>query len=116
MSNLSPAREAALKTLYAVSEDGAYLNIAINDIIGRMNLSDRDAALCTEIVLGVERNRLFLDNIITNLSTIKLKKISPWILNIIRMGIYSLRFLEKIPPSATISECVKLAKRYGHAK
>ncbi|MBQ8003285.1 MAG: 16S rRNA (cytosine(967)-C(5))-methyltransferase RsmB, partial [Clostridia bacterium] len=116
MSNLSPAREAALKTLYAVSEDGAYLNIAINDIIGRMNLSDRDAALCTEIVLGVERNRLFLDNIITNLSTIKLKKISPWILNIIRMGIYSLRFLEKIPPSATINECVKLAKRYGHAK
>lgn len=116
MSNLSPAREAALKTLYAVSEDGAYLNIAINDIIGRMNLSAQDAALCTEIVLGVERNRLFLDNIITNLSTIKLKKISPWILNIIRMGIYSLRFLEKIPPSATINECVKLAKRYGHAK
>lgn len=116
MSNLSPAREAALKTLYAVDKDGAYMNIALNDTIGAFRLSQLDAALCTELVLGVQRNRLYLDNIISNLSSIKLKKISVWILNILRMGIYSLRFLEKIPPSATINECVKLAKRYGHAK
>ena len=115
-NNLSPAREAALKTLYAVEKEGAYLNIALNDIIHEAKLDDRDAALCTELVLGVERNRLFLDNIIENLSTLKLKKISVWILNILRMGIYSLRFLDKIPQSATINECVKLAKRYGHQK
>ena len=116
MSNLSPAREAALKTLYAVDHDGAYMNIALNDIIAASKLSAPDAALCTNIVLGVERNRLFLDNIISNLSSIRLKKISVWILNILRMGIYSLRFMEKIPESATINECVKLAKRYGHQK
>lgn len=116
MSNLSPAREAALKTLYAVDKDGAYMNIALNDIISESRLSVQDAALCTNIVLGVQRNRLFLDNIISNLSSIKLKKISVWILNILRMGIYSLRFMEKIPQSATINECVKLSKRYGHQK
>ncbi|MBR5535927.1 MAG: 16S rRNA (cytosine(967)-C(5))-methyltransferase RsmB [Clostridia bacterium] len=116
MSNLSPAREAALKTLYAVDKLGAYMNIALNDIISEMKLTELDAALCTTLVLGVERNRLFLDNIIANLSTVKIKKISPWILNILRMGIYSVRFMEKIPPSATINECVKLAKRYGHQK
>ncbi len=116
MSNLSPAREAALKTLYAVDKDGAYMNIALNDIMAECKLSPQDAALCTNIVLGVERNRLFLDNIISSLSSIRLKKISVWILNILRMGIYSLRFMEKIPESATINECVKLAKRYGHQK
>lgn len=116
MSKLSPAREAALKTLYAVDKDGAYMNIALNDIIAESHLTSLDAALCTEIVLGVQRNRLFLDNIISNISTVKLKKISVWILNILRMGIYSLRFLDKIPESATINECVKLSKRYGHAK
>lgn len=115
-NNLSPAREAALKTLYAVEKDGAYLNIALNDIIGEFKLDPREAGLCTELVLGVERNRLFLDNIIVHLSTVKLKKISVWILNILRMGIYSLRFLDKIPVSATINECVKLSKRYGHQK
>lgn len=116
MSNLSPAREAALKTLYAVEKDGAYLNIALNDIISECRLSPLDAALCTTLVLGVQRNRLFLDNIISNLSSIRLKKISPWIINILRMGIYSIRFMEKIPESATINECVKLSKRYGHQK
>ncbi len=116
MSSLSKPREAALKTLYAVEKDGAYLNIALNDIIHEFRLDERDASLCTQLVLGVERNRLFLDNIIENLSTVKLKKISVWILNILRMGIYSLRFLDKIPESATINECVKLSKRYGHQK
>ncbi len=116
MSNLSPAREAALKTLYAVDHDGAYMNIALNDIIAECRLSPLDAALCTTLVLGVQRNRLFLDNIISNLSSIRLKKISPWIINILRMGIYSIRFMEKIPESATINECVKLSKRYGHQK
>ncbi len=116
MSNLSPAREAALKTLYAVDKDGAYMNIALNDIIAECRLSSLDAALCTTLVLGVQRNRLFLDNIISNLSSIRLKKISPWIINILRMGIYSIRFMEKIPESATINECVKLSKRYGHQK
>lgn len=114
--NLSKAREAALKTLYAVEKDGAYLNIALNDIIADARLTPLDAGLCTELVLGVERNRLFVDNIIENLSTIKLKKISVWILNILRMGVYSLRFLQRVPHSATINECVKLAKRYGHQK
>lgn len=115
-SNLSPAREAALKTLYAVEKDGAYLNIALNDIIKEARLTHLDAGLCTELVLGVERNRLFIDNIIEHLSSVKLKKISVWILNILRIGIYSLKFLEKIPQSATINECVKLSKRYGHQK
>lgn len=116
MSGLSPAREAALKVLYAVDKNGAYMNIALNDIIEESGLLREDAALCTSIVLGVERNRLFIDNIISNLSLVKLKKISPWILNILRMGIYSVRFLDKIPVSATINECVKLAKRYGHER
>lgn len=114
MAELSKPREAALKTLYAVEKDGAYLNIALAGVIEAAGLDSRDSALCTELVLGVERNRLYLDNIIKNLSTLKLKKISVWILNILRIGVYSMRFLDKIPASATINECVKLAKRYGH--
>lgn len=115
-SNLSLGREAALKVLYAVEKEGAYLNLALLDITEEMKLDSRDAGLCTALVFGVQRNRLFLDNIIENLSTVKLKKISVWILNILRIGIYSMRFMDKIPTSATINECVKLSKRYGHSK
>ena len=114
MGALSKPREAALKTLYAVEKEGAYLNIALMGVIEEFKLDKRDSALCTTLAFGVERNRGYIDNIIKNLSSVKLKKISDWILNILRIGIYSLRFLDKVPPSASINECVNLAKRYGH--
>ena len=44
----------------------------------------------------------------------KIKKISDWIINILRMGVYQIIFLDKIPLSAAVNESVKLAKRYGH--
>ena len=44
-----------------------------------------------------------------------MKKISPWILNILRMGVYQIIFLDKIPKSAAVNESVNLAKRYGHS-
>ncbi len=43
-----------------------------------------------------------------------MKKISTWVLNILRMSIYQILFLDKIPQSAAVNEVVNLAKRYGH--
>lgn len=114
MSGISKAREAALETLCAVENDGAYLNIAIKDIAEKYRLDSRDGALMMLIAYGVERNRRYIDNIIEHLSSVKMKKISDRILNILRIGVYSLRFLDKVPQRATINECVNMAKRYGH--
>jgi 16S rRNA (cytosine967-C5)-methyltransferase len=55
-----------------------------------------------------------LDAIIQKFSNIKLKKISKYILNILRCGIYQMFFLDKIPVAAAVNESVELAKRYGH--
>lgn len=115
MGSLSKPREAALKALYRCEKDGAYLNIALRDILAFSNMEPRDNALATNIAFGVMKNRLFLDNIIINLSSIKIRKLSMWILNILRMGIFELRFLDRIPDSATVNECVRLARRYGHS-
>ena len=115
MSSLSKPREAALKALYRCEKDGAYLNIALRDILASSNMEPRDNALATNIAFGVMKNRLFLDNIIANISSIKLKKLSVWIINILRMGIFELRFLDRIPESATVNESVRLARRYGHS-
>ena len=48
---------------------------------------------------------LTLDEIIKKYSSIKLKKISIWIINILRMGIYQIIFLDKIPKSLVVNEC-----------
>lgn len=114
MAQLSKPREAALKALVSVDKDGAYLNISLRDILSSYNMDSRDNALAMTIAFGVTKNRLFIDNIIENLSSVKIKKMSVWIHNILRIGIYSIHFLDRIPVSATVNECVNLASRYGH--
>lgn len=114
MAGLSKPREAALRALVAVEKDGAYLNIALRDILSASDMDDRDKALSQAIAFGTVKNTVFLDNIIKNLSKIKLNKLSVWIHNILRMGIYCIKFMDRIPDSATVNECVKLARRYGH--
>ena len=112
MVALSKPREAALKALVACDKDGAYLNIALRDILSAGDMDVRDNALATVIAFGVVKNRLFIDNIIENLSTVKLKKLSVWIHNILRIGVYCIKFLDRIPISATVNECVHLSRRY----
>lgn len=114
---IDKTRELALKILYKIDKEQAYSNIVLNEEVkqNRQNLNEKDIGLISEIVYGVTTWRLTLDEIIKKYSKIKLKKISPWILNILRMGIYQIIFLDKIPKSAAVNESVNLAKRYGHA-
>ena len=113
---IDKAREIALKILYKIDVDNAYSNIVLDEMIkqNNNNLNQKDIGLISEIVYGVTTWRLTLDTIIKKYSKIRLKKISPWILNILRMSIYQIVFLDKIPKSAAVNEGVNLSKRYGH--
>ncbi|MBQ7953421.1 MAG: 16S rRNA (cytosine(967)-C(5))-methyltransferase RsmB [Clostridia bacterium] len=108
------ARQLALKVLYEVEKNGAYPGIELKRQLSAYDLSAVDKGFATELVYGVLKNRTRLDFIISKYSKQKLKKISNWIINILRMGVYQIIFLDKIPLSAAVNESVKLAKRYGH--
>lgn len=109
-------REIALKILYKIDKEDAYSNIALDENLkeNKKILNEKDIGLISEIVYGVTTWKLTLDTIIKKYSKIRLKKISLWIINILRMGIYQIIFLDKIPKSAAVNESVNLAKRYGH--
>ena len=113
---IDKTREIALKALYKIEKEDAFSNIALDETLkqNRNSLEERDIGLISEIVYGVVTWKLTLDEIIKKHSKIRLKKISIWILNILRMGIYQIVFLDKIPKSAAVNESVNLAKRYGH--
>ena len=80
-------REVALKILYKIDQQEAYSNLVLDDMIkqNRKLLKEKDIGLISEIVYGVTTWKLTLDEIIKKYSNIRLKKISPWILNILRM-------------------------------
>lgn len=113
---IDKVREVALKIIVKIEKNEGYSNLVINEFIkeNRNSLSDKDVAFISEIVYGVITWKITLDEIIKKYSKIKLKKLSIWILNILRMSIYQIVFLDKIPKSAAVNEGVNLAKRYGH--
>ena len=113
---MDKVRELALKILYKIDNEKAYSNIVLNEEINKNKkiINERDIGFISEIIYGVTTWKLTIDEIIRKYSKIRLKKISPWIINILRMGVYQIVFLDKVPKSAAVNESVNLAKRYGH--
>ncbi|KAB3533137.1 16S rRNA (cytosine(967)-C(5))-methyltransferase RsmB [Alkaliphilus serpentinus] len=106
------AREGALRVLYQIDVKEAYSNIALNREIKENPYTPVDRGFLTELVYGVLENQMKLDYIIGQFSSVKLKKIHPYALILIRLALYQLLFLDKIPPSAAINESVELSKKY----
>lgn len=108
------SREIALEILYGVETKESYSNLELNFLLDKYNPSREERALATEIVYGVLRRRNTLDWIIEQFSRRTLDKMTPWIRNILRLSVYQLLFLDRIPVSAACNQGVELAKKRGH--
>ena len=105
------AREAAFEVLYRVEADSSYSNLTLDKVQKENNLSARDASFCTALVYGVLERQLTLDFIIRQYSSIRLKKIEPKALIILRMGVYQLLYMDSVHSGAAVNESVNLAKK-----
>lgn len=105
------AREVALNCLLAGERQGAWSDGYLRNAIRRAGLTGRDAALCTRLAFGVLQNRMLLDWHIGRLSSVPLEKLEPAVLNTLRLGIYQMLFLDRIPAHAAVNESVALAKK-----
>ena len=105
------AREAALQTLVAMDHQKAWSNGHLKKVIQEAHLDRRDAALATRLCFGVLQNRMLLDHYLQQYSTMKLTKMESKVRNSLRLGLYQMLFLTKIPVSAAVSESVALAKK-----
>ena len=104
-------RKTAANMLLNIEKNGAYINIEMNKLRKEVSHGEKDIRLIGEIVNGVIKRKLTLDYVISLHSSTKLKKISPYVLNVLRVGVYQLLFMDKIPPSAAVDECVKAIKK-----
>lgn len=108
--SVSPARAAAYEILLRVERESSYASELLHS---RPNaaLSVPDHALATELVMGVLRWRSVLDSAISLHSSQQLPKLDLEILIALRLGVYQLMFLSRIPAHAAINESVELVKR-----
>jgi len=105
-------REGALMVLYEVNEKEAFSNIALNKELRNNTYNQLDKNLLTELVYGVLENQIYIDYVIAQFSTFDIKKMNPYTLNLLRLGIYQLLFLDKVPSFAAVNETVNLSKKH----
>ena len=103
------AREAAFGVLNRCEKQKQYSNLALDSTLKRNELSDQDRTLVTALVYGVLERKLTLDYQIASLSSRPLSEISVEVLTALRMGIYQLAFLDRVPDHAAVNETVGLA-------
>ncbi|MEH7611299.1 16S rRNA (cytosine(967)-C(5))-methyltransferase RsmB [Gottfriedia acidiceleris] len=106
-------REIALEALLSVYKNQSYSNLLVNNYIQKNDLSSADSGLLTEIIYGtIQRDQLldfYLEPFIKNQ-----KKLEEWVYILIKLSLYQLHFLDRIPPHAVLNEAVNIAKKRGH--
>ncbi|OWA37892.1 16S rRNA (cytosine(967)-C(5))-methyltransferase [Saccharibacillus sp. O16] len=108
------AREVALNVLAGVDEGGAYSNLLLNRSLQQAELSPADAGLATELVYGTIARQATLDYFLNHFIKSGVKRLNPWVRALLRMSLYQIRYLDRIPPHAAVNEAVEIAKKRGH--
>jgi 16S rRNA (cytosine967-C5)-methyltransferase len=98
-----------------VEVDGAYVDELLDHARCAEHPVPKDMALLRELCTGVLRWRGRLDWVLAQFLRTDIGGLTPWIRNVLRLGAYQLLFLDRVPDSAAVNECVRLARRYGHA-
>lgn len=111
MKTLS-TRQIAFTALREVHR-GAYADIAIDRTLQKFKLSDHDRRLMTELVYGSVRRQRSLDAIIDQIADKKSQQQPRDLRCILHLGLYQLRYQQKIPVSAAVNTTVQLAKENG---
>lgn len=106
------ARDATVKMLLAVCKDKQFSHVVKGKYLVKIE-EKRERALATRLFEGCLERLIELDYIIDSFSKMPVQKMKPAIAAILRMTVYQLLYMDKIPAGAACNEAVKLAKRYG---
>ena len=109
MATISPARKIAYEVLRRVEAEGAYASDLLHAELGA-RVKVEDAGLATELVMGVLRWRRLLDFLLERQLKKPVARLDLPVALALRMGLYQLRFLERVPARAAVHESVELVK------
>ena len=104
-----PARQTARKALMLCRTRGAWSDAVLREQIQQAGLDRKDAALCTTLCCGVLQNQALLDYYIDEFLTGR-KHLQPALRDILRLAVYQITMLDRVPDAAAVNEAVKQAK------
>lgn len=111
---MSTGREAALDSLTACRRLDAWSDGSLKAAC--RELDRREAALASRLTYGVLQNRALLDFYLDACCTQRFDQLEPFIRDVLRLGAYQILFMDRVPDSAAVDECVELVKRKKHKR
>ena len=102
-------RLLAFKILSKIEHDKAYSNIVLDKVLNKYEATS--SAFVCALVYGVLERKITLDYFLSRVLTQPIKKLNPQVLTILRLGVYQLKYMDRIPVSAAVNECVKLCRK-----
>ena len=112
LSHPSP-RKIAFDILHRIEKEHSYADLLLDQALSREGLVGPDRGLLTELVYGTLRRQGTLDHLIDQFSHQKAQKLERNVLLLLRLGLYQLLFLDRVPVPAAVHETVELAKRHA---
>ncbi|TFE03541.1 16S rRNA (cytosine(967)-C(5))-methyltransferase RsmB [Jeotgalibacillus sp. R-1-5s-1] len=104
-------REAALHILDQIDKNQSYSNLLLNHAIKKFAINPKDTGLLTEVTYGTIQRKMTLDYY---LEPFLKKKVEGWVRNLLRLSLYQMLYLDRVPERAAIHEAVEIAKKKGH--
>jgi 16S rRNA (cytosine967-C5)-methyltransferase len=109
------ARRIALEALVKIEQGGAYSNLLLNQLFKQhTDLDPRDRNLITEIVYGSIQHQRLIDFYLQPLIKKNLDQLEQWVKQLLRLSMYQLLFLDRVPERAVVHEAVEISKILGH--
>ncbi len=105
-------RQCAYNILIESERQDKYISLALYAFISSNDIKKEDRALLSTLVYGVTERMITLDYFISVFSGKRVSSLDKEVLTLLRLGMYQILYLDKIPDSAAVNETVKLASRY----
>lgn len=107
-------RELILLILLEIEEKEAYSHLVIRNVLLKYQyLEKKERAFIKRVAEGTLENKMLLDYIINQYSSVKINKMKPVVRNLLRSAVYQLKYMDSVPASAICNESVKLAQKKG---
>lgn len=103
-------RGVAAQILLKIEQDKSYSNLTLDAVLQKSELDERNTSFVSALVYGVLERKITLDYELSFYLKQPLKHLHPQVQTVLRMGVYQILFMDKIPESAAINESVKLIK------
>lgn len=113
MTEKSNVRESVVSILEQIEKNQSYSNLLLNNVIKKNQIPSKDIGLLTELTYGTLQRKMTLDYYLHPFIK-NPKKLENWVMQLLRMTLYQMLYLDKIPDRAAIYEAVEIAKKRGH--